>query len=99
MLYANQPAETTDGFNSTAEMLKLAAKVPGLVTPAFTKAVQDDTYQGWVAKVSDAFNNSGVNGTPTLLLNGKQLTVFSSAGAPVTAAQYTALVNSTLGAR
>jgi protein-disulfide isomerase len=96
-LYANQPPETTDGFNSTAVMLKLAAKVPGLVTPAFTKAVDDNTYGPWVSKVSDAFNTSGVTGTPTLKLNGKQLTVFSSAGAPVTPAQYTALIDSTLG--
>ena len=97
VLYANQPAETTDGFNSTQEMLKLAAKVPGLVTPAFTKAVEDNTYGPWVSKVSDAFNNSGVTGTPTLKLNGKQLTVFSNSGTPVTQAQYTALIDSTLG--
>ena len=97
VLYANQPPETTDGFNSTAEMLKLAAKVPGLVTPAFTKAVQDDTYGPWVNKVTDAFNNSGVTGTPTFKLNGKQLTVIQNSGSPVTPAQYTALVDSTLG--
>jgi len=96
-LYANQPAETTDGFNSTSEMLALAAKVPGLVTPAFTKAVQDNTYGPWVNKVSDAFNTSGVTGTPTLKLNGKQLTVFSASGTPLTPAQYTALVDTTLG--
>jgi len=98
VLYANQPPETTDGFNSKAEMLKLAAKVPGLVTPAFTKAVDDDTYGPWVSKVSDAFNNSGVTGTPTLKLNGKQLSVFSNSSAPVTQAQYTALIDSTLAA-
>ena len=99
VLYANQPEETDDAFNSTSEMLKLAAKVPGLVTPAFTKAVQDDTYKGWVNKVSDAFNNSGITGTPTLKLNGKQLTVFSNSGVPLTAAQYTALIQSTLAAK
>ena len=97
VLYANQPDEKVDGFNSTAEMLKLAAKVPGLVTPAFTKAVEDDTYAAWVAKVTDAFNNSGVTGTPTLQLNGKALNVFSSSGTPVTGTQYKALVDSTLG--
>ena len=98
VLYANQPPETTDGFNSSAEMLKLAAKVPGLVTPAFTKAVQDDTYGPWVAKVTDAFNNSGVTATPTFKLNGKQLAVIGNNG-PVTPAQYTALVDQALGTK
>jgi protein-disulfide isomerase len=96
VLYANQPPETTDGFNSSAVMLKLAAQVPGLVTPAFTKAVEDDTYGPWVAKVTDAFNSSGVTATPTFVLNGKQLAVITNSG-PVTPAQYTALVDSSLG--
>jgi protein-disulfide isomerase len=96
VLYANQPPETTDGFNSTAEMLKLAAKVPGLVTPAFTKAVEDNTYMPWVNKVTEAFNNSGVEATPTFKLNGKQLAVIGNNGA-VTPAQYTAMVDSSLG--
>ncbi|QMU68579.1 thioredoxin domain-containing protein [Streptacidiphilus sp. P02-A3a] len=98
-LYANQPPETSDGFNSTAEMLKLAAKVPGLVTPAFTKAVQDNTYGPWVTKVSDAFNTSGVTGTPTLKLNGTQLNVFSASGTPVTQAQFTAVVDAALAGK
>ncbi|MCC9310980.1 DsbA family protein [Kitasatospora sp. RB6PN24] len=92
VLYANQPSEETDAFANTGHLLDLAAKVPGLVTPDFTKAVKDGTYKTWAGKVSDAFNASGVTGTPTLKLNGKQLTVFDNQGTTITPAQYTQLI-------
>ena len=34
-------------------------------------AVKNDTYQPWAERVSTAFNKSGIQGTPTLKLNGK----------------------------
>ncbi|GAA1942076.1 DsbA family protein [Kitasatospora viridis] len=98
VLYANQPAEENDGFASTSHLLALAAQVPGLVTPDFTKAVKDGTYKPWVDKVTDAFNNSGVSGTPTLKLNGKQLTVFDGQGTPISSTQYTQLIQQTVSA-
>ncbi|MET8627616.1 thioredoxin domain-containing protein [Kitasatospora sp. NPDC004669] len=99
VLYANQPGEQSDDFANTSHLLDLAAKVPGLVTPDFTKAVQDGTYKPWAGKVNDAFNSSGVSGTPTLKLNGKQLTVFDSQGNPITPAQYTELIQQTIAAK
>jgi protein-disulfide isomerase len=99
VLYANQPPETSDGFADTNHLLDLAKQVPGLVTPEFTKSVQDGTYKTWAGKVGDAFNSSGVSGTPTLKLNGKQLTVFDSQGTPVTPAQYTQLIQQTIAAK
>lgn len=93
VLYANQPAsEENDTFGSTNFLLSLAQKVPGLSTPAFVKAVKDGTYLPWANKVTDAFNASGITGTPTLKLNGQQLTLFDSQGTPVSAAQYTQAV-------
>jgi protein-disulfide isomerase len=80
VLYANQPEETDDAFAATGTLLSLARKVPGLSTPAFVRAVQDGTYKTWATKVSDAFNASGIQGTPTLKLNGRQLTLFDSSG-------------------
>ncbi|MFD9126561.1 thioredoxin domain-containing protein [Kitasatospora sp. NPDC059571] len=97
VLYANQPAETTDGFGDVNHLLDLAGKVPGLKTAAFTKAVTEGTYQPWAAKVSKAFDASGVSGTPTVMLDGKALKVFDSAGKPLTGEQYTALIRSTIG--
>ncbi|SEM35093.1 thioredoxin domain-containing protein [Streptacidiphilus jiangxiensis] len=99
VLYANQPEETTDGFGDLNHLLDLAGKVPGLVTPEFTKEVKDRVYAPWAAKVSQAFNASGVQGTPTLKLDGQQLNVFDSTGNPISTDAYTALVQQTVGAK
>ncbi|WP_051942719.1 thioredoxin domain-containing protein [Streptacidiphilus rugosus] len=96
VLYANQPEESTDGFGNLNTLLDLAKKVPGLVTPQFTKDVQNRVYAPWAQKVSAAFNASGVQGTPTLKLDGTQINVFDSQGNPVTPAQFTALVQQTV---
>lgn len=97
VLYANQPEERVDGFGDVNHLLDLAAKVPGLRTEAFTKAVTEGTYKPWAAKVAGTFADSGVRGTPTLLLDGKQLQVFDGKGTPVTPDEYTALVRRTTG--
>ncbi|MGW4815229.1 DsbA family protein [Kitasatospora cineracea] len=97
VLYANQPAESEDGFGDVNHLLDLAGQVPGLKTEAFTKAVTDGTYKGWAAKVSTAFNKSGVSGTPTVKLDGKQLAVIGQDGKPLTGDQFTALVKQTIG--
>ncbi|WP_441247576.1 thioredoxin domain-containing protein [Kitasatospora sp. McL0602] len=97
VLYANQPEERVDGFGDVNHLLDLAGKVPGLKTDAFTKAVTEGTYRPWAAKVAESFNSSGVRGTPTVLLDGKQLDVFDGQGKPVTADQYTALIRQHTG--
>ncbi|GLW74241.1 membrane protein [Kitasatospora phosalacinea] len=97
VLYANQPAESEDGFGDVNHLLDLAGQVPGLKTDAFTKAVTEGTYKGWAAKVSTAFNKSGVSGTPTVELDGKQLSVIGQDGKPLTGEQFTALVRQTTG--
>jgi protein-disulfide isomerase len=73
VLYANQPEESSDKFADTDYLLELAGQVPGLKTDQFVKDVKNGTYKAWAKKVSDAFDSSGVSGTPTLKLDGKQL--------------------------
>ncbi|MFF4340599.1 DsbA family protein [Kitasatospora sp. NPDC001540] len=97
VLYANQPAESEDGFGDVNHLLDLAGQVPGLKTDAFTKAVTEGTYKGWAAKVSTAFNRSGVSGTPTVELDGKTLSVIGQDGKPLSGEQFTALVRQTVG--
>ncbi|WP_052434164.1 DsbA family protein [Streptacidiphilus melanogenes] len=99
VLYANQPSEQTDGFGNLNTLLDLAKKVPGLVTPKFTKDVQDRVYAPWAGKVSDAFNASGIQGTPTLKLDGTQLNVFDAQGNAITPTQYAALVQQTVAGK
>ncbi|MCB5910520.1 DsbA family protein [Streptomyces pinistramenti] len=73
VLYANQPPEQQDKFADKKLLLQLAGKVKGLSSGAFTTCVNDGTYDALVRKSNDAFASSGYRGTPTVLLNGKDL--------------------------
>ncbi|WP_030243340.1 DsbA family protein [Streptomyces sp. NRRL S-350] len=96
VLYANQPEEREDGFGDVNHLLELADQVPGLKTDAFVKAVTDRTYAPWAAKVADAFNDSGVTGTPTVKVDGRPVTLFSG-NAVVSPEQFTAQVRQAAG--
>ncbi|MFD5323692.1 DsbA family protein [Streptomyces sp. NPDC127092] len=72
-LYASRPDKAAkDGF-STEHLLAIAEKVPGLRGAAFDKAVREDAYREWVASAEKAFEDSGVGGTPTVLVDGEPL--------------------------
>ncbi|MFF0227517.1 DsbA family protein [Streptomyces sp. NPDC004629] len=73
VLYENQPKETDDAFSSDDKLIELAGKVNGLDTPEFQKCVRDGTHNSWVAKSNKAFQAGGFTGTPTVLLNGKNI--------------------------
>ncbi|MFG2355814.1 DsbA family protein [Streptomyces sp. NPDC048521] len=73
VLYANQPKETDDAFGNDAKLIELAGKVKGLDTPAFQKCVKDGTHNSWVTKSHKAFQSGGFTGTPTVLLDGKNI--------------------------
>jgi protein-disulfide isomerase len=90
VLYANQPDERDDKFSDTATLLQLAGRVPGLTNGVFTTCVKQGTYENWMRKSNSAFNASGFNSTPTVLLNGKNI---FGGGAPLTPASLTAMVD------
>ncbi|MFB7517634.1 DsbA family protein [Streptomyces sp. NPDC056144] len=72
-LFASQPAgESEDGF-SVDHLLRIADQVEGLRGDAFDKAVRDDTHKQWVADAEKAFEDAGVGGTPTVLVDGTAL--------------------------
>jgi protein-disulfide isomerase len=73
VLYANQPKETDDAFADDDKLIELAGKVKGLDSPAFRKCVKDGTHNSWVDKANQAFRTGGFNGTPTVLLGGKNI--------------------------
>ncbi|MET7765044.1 thioredoxin domain-containing protein [Streptomyces sp. NPDC005393] len=73
VLYRNQPEETHDAYAKNAKLIKLAGKVPGLVTPVFRKCVEDGRHDSWVKKSAADFTHSGYASTPTVLLNGKSV--------------------------
>lgn len=72
-LYRNQPAEQDDAFGSTRQLLRLAKKVRGLVSPSFEECVTSGRHDAWVKRSSDSFRASDHQGTPTILLDGKNI--------------------------
>ncbi|MFF2806961.1 DsbA family protein [Streptomyces sp. NPDC058000] len=73
VLYSHQPPEQQDRFSDKKYLIQLAGKVNGLVSDAFTKCVQEGRYEDFVRKSNAAFASGGFRGTPTVLLNGKDL--------------------------
>ena len=74
-LFAGQPDESTDGYRDPATLIAVAKKVPGLDTPAFESCVTSGTYKGLVQQNMADFNALRLPSTPTLLLDGKQLSI------------------------
>ncbi|MEV5428814.1 thioredoxin domain-containing protein [Streptomyces sp. NPDC052701] len=73
VLFDNQPSETDDAYAGNDKLIELAGKVDGLDTPAFRRCVEDGTHNGWVAKSHEAFRKGDFSGTPTVLLNGRNI--------------------------
>lgn len=67
-LYANQPQEGTEGLDDD-EIADIAADagVPEDVVSAF----DDGTYRGWVADITERAFDTGVEGTPTVKIDGE----------------------------
>lgn len=82
LLFDNQPEETNDAYGKNAKLLELAGKVDGLDTPAFRTCVEDGTHDSWVNKSQDAFRAGKFRGTPTVLLDGKD--IFGDQANPLT---------------
>ncbi|MEU9153014.1 thioredoxin domain-containing protein [Streptomyces sp. NPDC048417] len=73
VLYENQPKETDDAFSNNDKLIELAGKVQRLNTPTFQKCVKDGKHNAWVVKSNEAFEAGKFGGTPTVLLNGKNI--------------------------
>ena len=72
VLYANQPAEGSDGLTD-AKLVQLGASV-GLTGPGFADAVRGRTYDAWAGQVTETFARRGYTGTPTVVVGGRQVT-------------------------
>ncbi|MFR0352017.1 thioredoxin domain-containing protein [Streptomyces sediminimaris] len=70
------PDETQDKFKDDSYLIKVANTVPALKNnTAFQNAVRKGTYDAWAMAMSKTFddNKDGVTGTPTFVMDGKQL--------------------------
>lgn len=71
-VFANQAAVETDDAYTPAFLLKIADKVDGLRGAEFDRAVQKGTYKKWVGEAMQAFTDDGMQGTPTVVIDGKK---------------------------
>ncbi|MFE3905269.1 DsbA family protein [Streptomyces sp. NPDC059153] len=91
------PEETDDKFKDDAYLIKIADTVDALKgNQAFQKDVKDGTFDNWAMKMSGAFEKSGVQGTPTLKMDGKPLTGSDGKNAPMTAAEFNTAITKAL---
>ncbi|MFI5661077.1 DsbA family protein [Streptomyces sp. NPDC051684] len=73
-VFANQPAdETTDAYTDDF-LLKIAGTVDGLRSGTFDGAVKDMKYQKFVDAAMKKFRADGVEGTPTVYVDGEKVT-------------------------
>jgi protein-disulfide isomerase len=75
-VFAAQPAKEGDGY--TNAQLTEFAKTAGITGPALTtwqKCTDSGQHNQYVADVADASGKAGINQTPTVKLNGKDVTL------------------------
>jgi protein-disulfide isomerase len=70
-LFNNQPAEGSAGL-SDQTLIALAVQA-GAPQAGMTTAITDQSYKAWTIRATDAASKAGVTGTPTIKVNGKQL--------------------------
>ncbi|MGW2561282.1 DsbA family protein [Streptomyces sp. NPDC001514] len=91
------PQESDDKFGKDSYLLEIADSVDALKNNAeFKKNVEDGTFDAWALKMSATFDSSGVEGTPTLKMDGKKITVEGSDNTPMTAEQFNAAIDKAL---
>jgi protein-disulfide isomerase len=86
LLYSKavHPDEKKDEFNNADHLIDLAQKVPALKgNTKFSDAVKKGTFDKWALTMSSTFDKSGVNQTPTVKVNGKDVAVSGLASADV----------------
>lgn len=69
-LYANQPQEGSPGLPES-QLIALGQKAGA--GSNFGECVKGNTYNKWAAKLTDQASVDGINGTPTVKVNGKQI--------------------------
>ncbi|MFE9770202.1 DsbA family protein [Streptomyces sp. NPDC005931] len=93
------PKESDDKFKDDAYIIDIANTVPELKgNKTFQDAVKKGTYDAWALAMSKTFdtNKDGVNGTPTLIMDGKKVTGPDGQSAPMDAEQFKAAIDTAL---
>ena len=72
-MYARQPQEGAGYPEATLLDIGGAIGLTGSAYDEFARCVQEDRYLGWAQNATLAFRDAGVPGTPTVLLNGREV--------------------------
>ena len=72
MLYVTQPKENSGAWTNAS--LAAAGQSVGISSQKFTNCVSKGTYGDWVSNVAAEGAKKNVNSTPTVFINGKELT-------------------------
>jgi len=72
LLYADQPAEGTEGHTND-ELIDLAVEA-GSDRDAVEEGIQDGWFDQWMVNATDAMSKAGVSSTPTVLIDGEPAT-------------------------
>ncbi|MGA8247809.1 MAG: thioredoxin domain-containing protein [Nocardioides sp.] len=70
LAYANQPAEGTAGVPDST-LIQWAVQA-GADRSKVTPLINGNVYHQWVVNATDQMSQDGVNGTPTVYINGKE---------------------------
>ncbi|MGW1723727.1 thioredoxin domain-containing protein [Streptomyces sp. NPDC002306] len=95
------PEESDDKFKSDDYLIKVADTVSALKNnTTFQNAVKNGTYDAWALAMSQTFNTNkdDVDGTPSLVMDGKKLTGSDGQNAPMTVADFTTAIDAALKA-
>ena len=84
LLFADQPAEGSAGL--TDDQLISYAGQAGATGPTVAADIRDRTYEGWTQRVTDQSSKDGITGTPTIKVNGTELSAAQRTPEGLTAA-------------
>ena len=70
LLYANQPPENGNGLPES-QLISLGQQAGA--GGDFASCVSANTFAGWTAALTDAASKAGIDATPTVQVNGKQI--------------------------
>jgi protein-disulfide isomerase len=73
VLFANQPSEGGPGLDD--EKLADLAEQAGADRAAVADALADETFKQWVVNATDASSAKGIHQTPTVMVDGKQVSL------------------------
>ncbi len=80
MLWATQPAENTEGPENPALLQTL--ETAGVKGAAVEKCITKEKFVPWLEEATSASRDAKVNGTPTVRINGKDVTGAGGEGVP-----------------